>query len=492
MISVFLVFFAMTGNVDVMTMNAFDRAKWCNSMQNTLDMSEAQKRILAPVPTYRVDEIRNWLQVKGAVLPPPSGFFAVPSVKININQIRREKKKTPEPLDLFLAAPALTDPAKNAVMLDILTRGCLIKALLNRKTEVSVPMLLLNASFHPPTMIFRNMIATGLQKMGPITVLSLYEYSRQSVNRQRNKELFYKVRFAEYVINSSASGNPRFALQSEKSLRLKLIALYGENLSSQAIEPLLEIANSEDIEYRKAGRDAILKYFDSKKKSATVGTIKLPGGEEKKAVLYISPKARAFHAVKQKLEELTKGDYDRTASGRGLAINLFSEWDKRRNSKWKYAFADAWELDKNGQKEQAVEKYREILANAPDLPQRKLMVGAFLELARQHLGKGSIAKALNLFRIVIQIDPKPIYEADLFYLLGLMEESSGDTEQARFWYRMSLRRNPEHIWSAGALSSLSPVPILPIGDWERSAFFFSAFLAFALFFIWSLRRLLSW
>ncbi|MBN2724513.1 MAG: hypothetical protein JXR95_10620 [Deltaproteobacteria bacterium] len=466
----------------------FERAEWCRKMAKNPDVKKYSERILKPFSYSQLEDIRNLLQMKGAKLPSPTGFFMVPNVKIDVNQVRKDKNKSPQPLDLLLSSSKYTDESRNAAIEELLTRGCMIKALFSLKSNPEIPEILLKAAFHPPTMIFRDLISSGLQKMGGIVVLSLYGFSRKVVNRERNKPLFYRVRYARYIINSSEAGNPRFALQAEKSMKLKLMSLYGDYQVSQAIETLLVYANSDDEEDRSAARKALMKYFESPRKKATVGTIKLPGGAEKKAVLYISARQQAYHAVKRILEEITKGDYDRTSKSADMARQLFSAWDKRRKSKWKYAFADAWVLDQNGEIPKAVEIYRDILANDPDFPQRKLMTAAFLKLARHNFSQGKISSAMNLYRVVVQLDAQPEYEADLFYILGLTEESTGDLEQARFWYRMALRRNPEHLWARGALHSLDTVPLIPVEIWELSTLIGGFFFMLGMMVLYTVRR----
>lgn len=194
----------------------------------------------------------------------------------------------------------------------------------------------------------------------------------------------------------------------------------------------------------------------------------MPGGVEKTAVLYLGARQQAYHAVKKALEEATQGDYDRTTASKDLAHQLFRAWDRIRHAKWDILFTEAYKQYQQGFVREAVAKYRKVLAQGPNPRQKELMFPAFMILAREALAQKKMDDAVRYIRILSQLAVIPALEADLFYLLGLSEEASGDKVQAIHWYKLAIEKNPTHVWAIAAYNSISPLPLKPVEAWEVS------------------------
>jgi len=341
---------------------------------------------------------------------------------------------------------------------------------LGRTKPPFLARLLHDAAFMGPTIVFRGETTKILQKAGPFINLHFVPWSQKIYNQERSPLPFYKVRYAIYILNSSVAGNPRIALQSAPlELKLQLMDLYASHHEATAIEPMLQLCNTQDAGIRKAARGFMLRYFEGSAKKARVGTIKLPGGVEKTAVLYLGARQQAYHAVKRTLEEVTHGDYDRTTSAKKLALQLFKAWDRLRDTRWDILFTEAYGRYREGAVEEAVAMYRKVLANNPNARQKELMFPAFMTLAKRDLAAKKMLDAMRLIRILSQLATIPALEADLYYLLGLKEEAEGDRAQADHWYKAALRKNPDHPWALAAHRTLSPVPVKPVEEWQIGA-----------------------
>ncbi len=471
----------------------FERSRFCEQMGNEVDVQTAREIILAPVSSTNIERVREYLQSRGAQLPPPNGAFFEPKVKLSRTEARRERtrKEPPSVMDLLLAVPySRTEPSRNQLFSDMARRGCLIRGL-GRLRELSVPPVFLDAAFYLGTLIFRDEITEALSEFGPLLVPTFLELSLENPNRERHPERFFRSRWARFILQGSTAGNPRLNLDSAATdLKKTLIELYAHHQVAEAINPILSLANDEDIEVREAAREALITYLSTGTSQARVGTVKAAGGQEAQAVLYITARSQAYHAIRRDLEEISRGDYDRTTKGVELAKQLFRFWDQARDRRHEVAFAQAMQMEKEGDLDGAVEAYRNVLAFSPNLPGKEKMAHAFLQKARRKLENKDISGALLHVRLYLQVQDNPHVEADLYYLLGLREEGAGDRQSALQMYRMALLRNPAHAHSAAAVYKLDPAPRNRVADDEQTAFLF-ALLAGILAFVfvrWPLTR----
>jgi len=471
----------------------FERARWCNQIAEEVDVEKARAVILAPLPTAAIDRAREWLANRGAVLPPPSGAFFEPKVTLSTTDTRRERQAPPPPAvtDLLLAVPySAQDEDRNRLFADLAERGCLLRGL-GRLKDLASPPVLLEAAFHLPTLVFREEITAALAEFGPLLVPAFLEVSLKNPDKEKQPEAHFRSRWARFILQSTPSGNPRLNLQSATlDLQKKLMEMYAAFQVAEAIEPILAFANHEDEELRAAAREAVITYLSTGTTRAKVGTVKTAGGQEAQAVLYISARSQAFHAVKQRLEEVTRGDYDRTTVGEELARQLFHHWDLARMRRHEVAFAAALELERSGDTDGAVDRYRQILAFAPQLPGKERMAPAFLQKARSALEDRDLPEALQFLRLSLLTREDPLVEADLYYLLGLKEEAAGDRASALLMHRMALVRNPAHVHARAALRELDPLPRSPVDDDQRTAWLAALLAALAafVFLAWPSRR----
>lgn len=469
----------------------FERARYCDRIAEEVDPVKARAVILAPLSSTLVDRAWEHLANRGALLPPPSGAFIEPKVKLSTTDTRRERQAPPPPsvTDVLLAVPHSQDEARNRLFSDLAERGCLLRGL-GRLKDLSSPPILLEAAFFGPTLMFREEITAALSEFGPLLVPAFLEPSLQQPDREKQPEAHFRSRWVRFILQSTPSGNPRLNLQSATlDLQKQLMTLYASFQIAEAIEPILALANHDDEELRAAAREAIVSYLSTGTAKAKVGTVKTAGGQEAQAVLYIPARAQAFHAVKQRLEEVSRGDYDRTTVGEELARQLFHHWDQARMRRHEVAFAAARALEQAGDLDGAVEQYRQILAFAPLIPGKERMAPAFLQKARAALEDRDLAGALQFLRLSLLTREEPLVEADLYYLLGLKEEAAGDRSAALLMHRMALARHPGHAHARAALRELDPLPTTPVGDDQRTGqlLAFLAVLAAFVFLFWPRR-----
>ncbi|MBU1534508.1 hypothetical protein KKF84_04260, partial [Myxococcota bacterium] len=401
----------------IMKLDSFKRADWCHKLLLKEDEKAIRARLFTSILTTNLETARNFLETKGIKLPSPSGYFHPPRAQITISEVRRGTKEIPSVINILLGAPSFEDP-KGKTIGDLVIRGCMLSAL-SRMKPPFLAKVLHEAAFNPYTLIFRSEITKILQKSGPEINLYFVPWAERNYNRERHPLPFYMSRYAIYILNSSVAGNPRIALQSAPiDLKFRLMELYSKHHEASAIEPMLQLCNSEDPVLRKEARKYMIRYFEGPGTKSRVGTIKLPGGIEKTAVLYLGARQQAYHAVKKTLEEVTHGDYDRTTSSKKLAKQLFKAWDNLRDARWDILFTQAYQRYREGAIDEAVGMYRKVLANNPNKRQKELMFPAFMALARKALMARKMLDAMRFIRILSQIAASPSLEADLYYLLG--------------------------------------------------------------------------
>ncbi|MDA3863106.1 MAG: hypothetical protein PF689_04475, partial [Deltaproteobacteria bacterium] len=111
----------------------------------------------------------------------------------------------------------------------------------------------------------------------------------------------------------------------------------------------------------------------------------------------------------------------------------------------------------------------EVLIPAPDIHRNQLKNPVLRKLAKLAFIQGNLDKVISLLRLIVQIKPSKIYQADLFYFLGLKDESQKDYVQALHWYRRAFNINSKHIWALAAIKDLEPHKPVPIKHWQLSA-----------------------
>lgn len=468
----------------------FERTRVCNRMAEEVDAERAKSLILAPLPQADIDRVQEYLQQRGAVLPPPSGAFFEPKIKLSTTDARRERKNAAPPAvtDLLLGVPySATDDARNRLFSGMAERGCLLRGLF-RLRDLSVPPLLLEAAFFGPTLVFREEITAALGDFGPLLVPAFLELSLKEVDREKNPDLYFRSRWARYVLQSTPSGNPRLNLQSAGvDLQKQLMDLYSRLQVAEAIDPILALADDENDEVRTAAREAIIRYLTTGSLKAKTGTVKAAGGQETTGIIYISARSQAFHAVKEKLEEASRGDYDRTTSGEELARQLFAIWDRNRLKKFDVELDQALKVAETGDTDGAVERFRRILAFSPRIAGRERMAPYFLAKARSALEDRDLDDALLNTRLSLLAREIPRVEADLYYLMGLREEAAGRKTDALMMYKTALAHNPAHPHALAAALSIDPLPRKPVQDDQHLALAASLLAALAMLVLLRLR-----
>ncbi|MGM0597014.1 MAG: tetratricopeptide repeat protein [Myxococcota bacterium] len=463
-------FFTSNPANDLLNKDPFARSEWCKNINLPESSKKIEKILFTPLSYNKIEIVRTYLEIKGKKLPSPSGWFSPPRDHIAINETRKNDEVSQTVLDLLLGVPNYSDQKKRRIFYFFIKRGCIIRKLISKKSVKSVSILF-KAVFDKVTLIFRDEITRGLQNMGPVIVFNLLPWSQKRYNRKKQRDKYLKARYARYILGSSPAGNPRLALQSAPiTMKFELMKLYANHFHAQAIEPLLLYSNHKDKKLRKVARKSLLQYFESKGRGAKIGIVKLPGGIEKKTVVALNARRQAYHAVKRLLEKVSHGDYDRTSKGKGLALQLFKKWDKNRNERWIKLFAKGYKEYLKEDYYKAAEIYKKVLNHNPDINNKQLMTPVFRKLAKLALIKGELDNVISLLRLIVQIKPSPIYRADLFYFLGLKEESQQDYDQALYWYRRAVNINPKHIWGLAAMKDLDPHKMVPVEHWQLSAF----------------------
>ncbi|MDA3863905.1 MAG: hypothetical protein PF689_08575, partial [Deltaproteobacteria bacterium] len=364
---VFMSLFATSTADDLLKKDPFARAEWCKNINLPESQEKIEKELFTPISYNKIEIVRTYLEIKGKKLPSPSGWFSPPRDHIGINETRKNKEISQTVLDLLLGVPAYSEQNKRSIFNSFIKKGCIIRKLITEKSVKSVSILF-QAAFDKVTLIFRDEITKGLQNMGPIIVFNLLPWSQKEYNRKQQRDKYLKARYAKYILGSSPAGNPRLALQSAPiTMKFELMKLYANHFYAQAIEPLLFYSNHKDKKLREISRKSLLQYFEDKGKGTKIGVVKLPGGIEKKTIIAFNSRRQAYHAVKKILEQVSRGDYDRTSKGRGLALQLFKKWDKNRNEQWIKLFAEGYKKFLNGDYYKAAEIYREVLNNDPDI-----------------------------------------------------------------------------------------------------------------------------
>ncbi len=450
----------------------FERTRVCNRMAEEVDVEKARAIILAPLPEADTARVQEYLQQRGAVIPPPSGAFFEPKIKLSTTDTRRERKTAPPPAvtDLLLGVPySAVDEPRNRLFSNMAERGCLLRGLF-RLRDLSVPPVLLEAAFFGPTLVFREEITAALADFGPLLVPAFLELSLKEPDREKNPDLYFRTRWARYVLQSTPSGNPRLNLQSAGvDLQKQLMDLYSRLQVAEAIDPILSLADDENEEVRNAARDAIIRYLTTGSLKAKTGTVKSAGGQETTGIIYISARSQAFHAVKQKLEEISRGDYERSNSGEELARQLFALWDRNRLKRFDVELEQALKMAEAGDTDGAVERFRRILAFSPRIAGKERMAPWFLSKARSALEDRDTGEALLYTRLSLLARENPRVEADLYYLMGLREEAAGRPADALMMYRTALAHDPAHAHALAATLTLDPRPRHPVQDDERTA-----------------------
>ena len=246
------------------------------------------------------------------------------------------------------------------------------------------------------------------------------------------------------------------------------------------IDPILALADDENDEVRTAAREAIIRYLTTGSLKAKTGTVKAAGGQETTGIIYISARSQAFHAVKEKLEEASRGDYDRTTSGEELARQLFAIWDRNRLKKFDVELDQALKVAETGDTDGAVESFRRILAFSPRIAGRERMAPYFLAKARSALEDRDLDDALLNTRLSLLAREIPRVEADLYYLMGLREEAAGRKTDALMMYKTALAHDPAHPHALAAALSIDPLPRKPVQDDQHLALAASLLAALAM------------
>ncbi len=464
---------------EIMAMSPLERAKACRELPG---IQNPEKRLLAPFSASLGLRVREYLEVHKASVPPPSGWFSEPKVYISITERRRTKRRHKTTMEVLLTAPVPRDQELARALGEALIRGCIIQRLAD-SPRAGTPETLLKAAFHPLTFVHRSLITHTLEQMGPIIVPELLPWSYRRYRRDRNRTGYLMAKYASYILRVSPAGTPRLALQSAPhDLRLKLIELYGKYRPGSAIKPLLKYANSDSQELRKAARQAILSYFEGPVlEKGAVGTIRLPGGVETTAVLYMSSRQQAYHAIRKEIEKATQGDYDRTLRGKKLAEELFRVWDSLKAKRWELEFAKAYREYKNsGDTDRATKQFMDILAHDPNVSNRELMAPVFTEMAKRRLKSGDLRSAIRYTRLALMVKPSTALESDLYYLVGLAHEKEKDIRAAVHWYRRALDTMPSHPQAFAALWNITPIPHVHERGYMDAAMLISGLLALAL------------
>jgi tetratricopeptide (TPR) repeat protein len=340
--------------------------------------------------------------------------------------------------------------------------------------DLRVAEPLVRFSFTPYGVTFRWEVIRGIRSLGGYAVPALLKLSRLKVwsyKKQRTK--FLLRRFAHYLLTTMPQANAQQAIaMADRPLQLLLIETYGKFRDADAVEALIALSDHPETELREAARDALRQYFVGKAPRAKARRLKLPGGEESEHLqkLYLSYRERATHEIRQALERLTRGRYDRSIPGRELMRMLFEKQDRRRRTRWTRRLEEALEAFGNGEMDQALDTADEVLRGEPQLEGRARLFDIYATKAEQLTLEGRLAQAAALLERAASLLPRQGDDAlgrqrraslaDASYLRALIQEARERPAQAIALHRQALAQWEEHVGARVALLHLAPEPRL--------------------------------
>jgi hypothetical protein len=389
-------------------------------------VAEIAKRLEGPWKSTD-EERRVVLASFGAQIPDAAGVFKVPA---------RPPKGGPPPDPDWLVELGKLDQAQPAVA-ESKTIVETIRALGESK-DPKAAQIILDFSFKPDGIAFRDEVGRNIRKMAPYSLPALL---RASAQKRRDKG--YWARYASYQLDRLDKARPAYALKAapDDELLILMLDAIREVKHADAVDAVLEYSNSNSHAVRKTARAAWMAYVTGPPPPpAPKAKRKLPGGKltEEEMPLYLTYRELAIESLRRALTTIEGNEPGKKETAEGMTKRLFALYDKHREALWDGVMGEAAEAAKAKDYAKVGEKYDRVLLADPFYSRRAEMVTGYLELGRAQARAKDWAKAATSFNKALSIDPKGPHaqeaEGELYSARAMVAEAegrSGDDDLAR-------------------------------------------------------------
>jgi tetratricopeptide (TPR) repeat protein len=289
--------------------------------------------------------------------------------------------------------------------------------------------VILDFSFKPDGIAFRDEVGRNIRKMSPQSLPALIKASGQ---KRRDKGSW--SRYASYQLDRLDKARPAYALKAapDDELLILMLDAIREVKHADAVDAVLEYCNSNSHAVRKAARAAWLAYVTGPPPPpAPKAKRKLPGGKltEEEMPLYLTYRELATETLKRELLAVEGKEPGKRETAEDMTKRLFALYDARREALWDGVIAEATEAAKGGDWAKAVEKYDRILLADPFYGKRAEFVTGYLELGRAQAKAKDWAKAAVSLNKALSIDPKgpnaKVAEGELYTARAMQAKAEG-------------------------------------------------------------------
>lgn len=331
-------------------------------------------------------------------------------------------------------------------------RDCVLEAALLRATAsigqtadaaraAEVVDALLDAAYlHAGT--FRDEVGRAIQAVGDPAVPALVRAGAYIPRRARDEEKpeAKRAAYARYQLDAMDRLHPEravAAIQEDPRRLVELLESYGKARTPEAASSLLRLVDAPTPSVRNAAREAFLAYVTGPAPRLVTRKVRLLGGGTGKARAYLSYRARADLAVRERLEsqwpELAEpvcsirredgtDDPHCEAQPERHTQLLFAKLDEERTERQARALEVALQQPQGSAQLEALDT---LLAEDPSIGERPEMVAAYVRGGAQAQEASDPKTAARLFRkAAALLETRDSERADALRKSALLQEAS--------------------------------------------------------------------
>ncbi len=313
--------------------------------------------------------------------------------------------------------------------------------------------------------LFRDECGRAIRSMGSYGIPGLIR-----IYNNRTRANFKMRRYASYQLDRMDRLRPTKAIATapDDVVRADIIHAYGEVLSLDAVEAILEQVGARSHRVRHEARWAWLRYVDGPPPpEAPKRKRKLPGGKEEAEEKedYLNYREMATLALQRTHQELWNTEAEPGRSPRELTDKIFEHYDRQDEQLFEQLFQSAKAHEQAGDTAKAVDEFGWILANQPDHPRRAEMSESFCRFGEQLVQKGAaadkwddVARGVGWLRQALVLAPNRPDAAKLRAQVHLMDgklaqQKGGD---GRTDFELAVAADPNLAEARRALRSAAP------------------------------------
>jgi hypothetical protein len=325
--------------------------------------------------------------------------------------------------------PALLamDPATPGVG-EVIADVAAIRALAATK-DVAAAGPIVEASFAPDTMIYRDECGRRLREMEPYSIPAL-TIASQAKNEDRR-------RYATYQLERLDRQEPERALAAgagDEMLRVAILDAFRTAKVREAVHVVLATVDDDSPRVRAAARAAWMGYVTGPPPPpAPKKKLVLPGGElaKKETPLWMTYRELADNDLRKLSGDLLGKAYDEKEpiDLEAVSNEVFAHYDAARDKRDADTYAAAQGRAKAGDLAAATSVYDQLLAANPERPWRADMAGTYLAYGKQLEDKQAWRDAATAYEKAAALDPSPASAKDAQaahdYALGKALEAEG-------------------------------------------------------------------